>query len=49
MQITPILAVTVAVVVALFLLTVETLRELNRMDKKPRDYTGSNRLAGTAE
>lgn len=33
----------------LLLLAVETVREFRRMNKDPRDYSGSNRLAGTPE
>lgn len=49
MPLTPVLAISIAVIIALFFLTIETIFELTRMDKKPREYTGSNRIAGTAE
>lgn len=41
--------ISIAVFIALVLLAVETIREFRRMDRDPRDYSGSDRLAGTAE
>jgi hypothetical protein len=49
MNTTLIVLVTLAVVVCLALLAVETIREFKRMDRKPTDFTGSDRLAGSAE
>ena len=43
------LIVAVAVVICLLLLVVQTIREFKRMDRHPSDFTGSNRLAGSAE
>lgn len=44
-----VLLVALAVIVCLFLLAVETVREFKRMDRHPSDFTGSDRLAGSAE
>ncbi len=44
-----VIVISLAVMAALMLLAAETVREFRRMDKKPGDYTGSDRLAGTAE
>jgi hypothetical protein len=41
--------VAVAVVICLMVLTVETIREFKRMDRHPSDFTGSDRLGGSAE
>ena len=37
------------VISALVLLAAETVREFRRMDRHTSDYTGSDRLAGSAE
>lgn len=37
------------ILVLLVLLAVETIREFKRMNRRPGDYTGSDRLAGTGE
>jgi hypothetical protein len=44
-----VLLITLAVVVCLALLAVETVREFKRMDRRPGDFEGSDRLAGSAE
>lgn len=44
-----VLLVALAVVICLLLLAVETVREFKRMDRHPSDFTGSDRLAGSAE
>jgi hypothetical protein len=49
MQTSLVLLVTLAVVVCLALLAVETVREFKRMDRRPSDFEGSDRLAGSAE
>ena len=49
MEASLVIVFSLAVLFALVLLAVETVREFKRMDKKPADYTGSNRLAGSAE
>jgi hypothetical protein len=49
MQTSLVLLITLAVVVCLALLAVETVREFKRMDRKPADFEGSDRLAGSAE
>ncbi|MBW8888930.1 MAG: hypothetical protein JF616_14340 [Fibrobacteres bacterium] len=49
MHISLVLIVALAVVICLMLLTVETIREFKRMDRRPSDFTGSDRLAGSAE
>lgn len=49
MQTSLVLLVTLAVVVCLALLAVETVREFRRMDRRPADFEGSDRLAGSAE
>lgn len=49
MQMSLVLLVSLAVVVALAALAVETIREFKRMDRDPGPFTGSDRLAGSAE
>ena len=49
MEASLVIVFSLSVLFALVLLAVETVREFKRMDKKPADYTGSNRLAGSAE
>jgi hypothetical protein len=49
MQTSLVLLITLAVVVCLGLLAMETVREFKRMDKRPADFEGSDRLAGSAE
>jgi hypothetical protein len=49
MQTSLVLLITLAVVVSLSLLAAETVREFLRMDRKPSDFEGSDRLAGSAE
>jgi hypothetical protein len=49
MEASLIIFISLAVLSALVLLAAETVREFKRMDKKPTDFTGSNRLAGSAE
>ncbi len=49
MHIPLVLIVALAVIICLMLLTVETIREFKRMDRHPTDFTGSDRLAGSAE
>ncbi|MEO6097738.1 MAG: hypothetical protein ABIW76_19625 [Fibrobacteria bacterium] len=49
MEASLVIVISIAVLSALVLLAAETVREFKRMDKNPADYTGSNRLAGSAE
>lgn len=49
MQLSLVLVVSLTVLAALAALAVETIRQFKRMDSHPDDYTGSDRLAGTAE
>jgi hypothetical protein len=49
MEFTLLIVISLAVLAALILLAWETVREFRRMDKRPSDYTGSDRLAGSAE
>lgn len=49
MQFSLVLLVSFAVVVVLAALAVETIREFKKMDRNPDDFTGSDRLAGSAE
>lgn len=49
MSTTIVIAWSVSVLVLLVALMVETIREFNRMDRHPGDYTGSDRFAGSAE
>lgn len=49
MSTTVIIAWSVSVFVLLVALMVETIREFSRMDRHTSDYTGSDRLAGSAE
>ncbi len=49
MQISLVLLISLAVLAALILLAVETVREFRRMDRRPSDFEGSDRLAGSAE
>lgn len=49
MEFSLVIVISLAVFAALVLLAVETVREFRRMDRNPRDYTGSDRLAGSAE
>jgi hypothetical protein len=44
-----VLVVAFAVVICLVALAVETVREFKRMDRRPSDFTGSDRIAGSAE
>jgi hypothetical protein len=46
---TVVIAWTVAVFVLLAFLMVETIREFSRMEHHTGEYTGSDRLAGSAE
>lgn len=41
--------ITLAVVACLALLAVETVHEFKRMDRRPADFEGSDRFAGSAE
>lgn len=43
------LLITLAVVALLILLAYETAREFRRMDRRPSDFEGSDRFAGSAE
>jgi Tfp pilus assembly protein PilX len=49
METSLVLLITLAVVVCLALLAVATVREFKRMDRRPSDFEGSDRLAGSAE
>ena len=49
MQTSLVLLITLAVIVCLAFLAAETFREFKRMDRKPADFEGSDRLAGSAE
>lgn len=49
MQISLVLLISLGVAAALVTLAVETIREFKRMDRNPGDFTGSDRLAGSAE
>jgi hypothetical protein len=49
MQITLGLLVSLAAVVILAALAIATILEFKRMDRNPGDFTGSDRLAGSAE
>jgi hypothetical protein len=49
MEFSLVIVISLAVLVALVLLAAETVREFRRMDRKTSDYTGSDRLAGSAE
>lgn len=49
MSTTVILAWSISVFVLLVALVVETIREFNRMERHPGEYSGSDRLAGTSE
>jgi hypothetical protein len=49
MSITFIVLISIGILMALVLLAVETIREFGKMDRKPDDFTGSDRLAGSAE
>ena len=49
MEMSLVVVISIAVVVSLALLAGETIREFRRMDKKPADFSGSDRLAGSAE
>jgi hypothetical protein len=44
-----VIIISLAVFAALVVLAAETIRQFRRMDKKTSDYTGSDRLAGSAE
>ena len=46
---TLIVLISIGVLIALAVLAFETIREFKKMDKKPDDFTGSDRLAGSAE
>ncbi len=41
--------ITLGVIACLALLVFETVREFNRMERRPRDFEGSDRFAGSAE
>ena len=45
----PVFYWSLGIFLALAALTWETVREFRQMEKDPRDYTGSDRLAGSAE
>ena len=49
MEFSLVIVISFAVFVALVLFAAATIREFRRMDKKTSDYTGSDRLAGSAE
>lgn len=49
MTVSVIIVISIAVIVALLFLAAETIREFRKMDRKPDDFTGSDRLAGSAE
>lgn len=49
MEFSLVIVISLAVLAALILLAAETVREFRRMDRHPGDYTGSDRLAGSAE
>lgn len=49
MHVSLVLIVALAVVICLLYLVLETIREFKRMDRRPSDFTGSDRLAGSAE
>ncbi|MDB5105508.1 MAG: hypothetical protein JWP91_3197 [Fibrobacteres bacterium] len=49
MEMSLVLIISLSVLVVLVFLAVETVREFKKMDKRPQDYTGSDRLAGSAE
>jgi hypothetical protein len=49
MHVSLVLIVALAVVICLLYLVLETIREFKRMDRHPSDYTGSDRIAGSAE
>lgn len=49
MEFSLVIVISLAVLAALILLAAETVREFRRMDRHPNDYTGSDRLAGSAE
>jgi hypothetical protein len=46
---TVVIAWGVSIFVLLVVLAVETVREFKRMNRHPGDFTGSDRLAGSAE
>jgi hypothetical protein len=49
MEFSLLIVISLAVFAALILLAAETVREFRRMDRHTSDYTGSDRLAGSAE
>lgn len=49
MSTTIVIAWSIAVFALLVALMVETIREFSRMERHTGDYTGSDRLAGSAE
>lgn len=49
MSATVVIVISIAVLFALILLAAATIREFRKMDRKPDDFTGSDRLAGSAE
>ncbi len=49
MEITLVLLVSLAILASLVFLAVETIREFKRMDRDPSRFSGSDRLAGSAE
>jgi hypothetical protein len=49
MEMSLVVGISLAVLAALVFLAAETIREFRRMDKNPRDFSGSDRFAGSAE
>lgn len=49
MSLTVIVLISIGVLIALVVLTVATIREFRKMDRKPDEFTGSDRMAGSAE
>ncbi|MDQ3003714.1 MAG: hypothetical protein M3Y08_20950 [Fibrobacterota bacterium] len=49
MEMSLVVGISLAVFAALVFLAAETVREFKRMDKNPRDFSGSDRIAGSAE
>jgi len=49
MSTTLIVLIALLVLVPLAILAFSTIREFKKMDEKPDDFTGSDRLAGSAE
>lgn len=44
-----VLLIALAVAICLIFLAIETIREFKRMNRRPSDFEGSDRLAGSAE